>query len=146
MEEGSSFVVRDQRSYLSEEAGQEKKAAPSESSEKPGSQAGKTNSPQTGDSSYDKQAEQAAKKDQIHFSSFILSLGTSALIHLGEERDPATGQKTVAIANAKQVIDLISLLKDKTAGNLSEEEDHLITQLLFTLRMKFIELEKKRSS
>lgn len=93
----------------------------------------------------------AAKTEEAHsqeippvnFSSFILSLGTSALIHIGEEANPATGIKQVDLPNARQVIDLLTLLKKKTKGNLNQEEDHLISQLLYTLRMKVIALEKK---
>ncbi len=79
----------------------------------------------------------------VNFSSFILSLGTSALIHIGEEANPATGLKQVDLPNARQVIDLLTLLKEKTEGNLNQEESHLISQLLYTLRMKCIALEKK---
>ena len=82
----------------------------------------------------------------MNFSSFILSLATSAFIHLGEEADPATGRKSVELPHAKQVIDLISLLQEKTSGNLTQEEENFLTQLLFTLRMKFVEIEKKRAS
>lgn len=79
----------------------------------------------------------------VNFSSFILSLGTSALIHIGEEANPATGRKQVDLPNARQVIDLLTLLKEKTEGNLNQEESNLISQLLYTLRMKFVALEKK---
>ncbi|MFQ5543051.1 MAG: DUF1844 domain-containing protein [Nitrospiria bacterium] len=75
----------------------------------------------------------------IQFSSFILSLATSALIHLGEEKDPATGKKTVQLSEVKQIIDLLTLLEEKTKGNLNKEETTLMTQLLFTLRMKYVE-------
>ena len=80
----------------------------------------------------------------MNFSSFILSLATSALIHLGEEANPATGEKSVQLPMARQVIDLLSLLEEKTKGNLSKEEEALISQVLFTLRIKFVEMEKKR--
>jgi len=79
----------------------------------------------------------------VSFSSFILSLATSALIHIGENANPATGMKQVDLPNARQVIDLLNLLKEKTEGNLDQEEQDLISQLLYTLKMKFIALEKK---
>ncbi|MBN4054213.1 DUF1844 domain-containing protein [Nitrospira defluvii] len=82
----------------------------------------------------------------VDFSSFILSLATSALIHLGEEADPSSGKRSVALPNAKQAIDLITLLKEKTTGNLTKAEENFISQLLYTLRMKFLALEKKRHS
>lgn len=137
MEEGSSFVVRDRRDHSSNKEARQKKASAEGPTETIGKQEETAPPPQT---------ERAGENIQINFSSFILSLGTSALIHLGEETDPSTGRKTIALSHAKEVIDLISLLKEKTAGNLSEEEDHFIAQLLFTLRMKFVEIEKRRSS
>ncbi len=90
-------------------------------------------------------AEQEATQEipPVNFSSFILSLATSALIHIGEQANPATGIKQVDLPNARQVIDLLVLLKEKTAGNLNQEEGNLISQLLYTLRMKIIALEKK---
>ena len=134
MEEKSSFVVRDRRSSLSSEE------APQEILEKKAAQG-----------SFDQEAS-ASKRDKeqpgdalpVNFSSFILSLATSALIHLGEELDPATGEKSIALPNARQVIDLITLLEEKTQGNLTKDEKTLLSQLLFTLRMKFVEAEKKR--
>jgi hypothetical protein len=87
--------------------------------------------------------EDTAKIPAVSFNSFILSLATSALIHIGEEANPATGIKQVDLPNARQVIDLLTLLKQKTVGNLSQEEENLISQLLYTLRMKFIALEKR---
>lgn len=84
-----------------------------------------------------------AEMPPVNFSSFILSLATSALIHIGEQANPATGIKKVDLPNARQVIDLLILLKEKTAGNLNQEEGNLISQLLYTLRMKVIALEKK---
>ncbi|MBI3803802.1 MAG: DUF1844 domain-containing protein [Nitrospirae bacterium] len=80
----------------------------------------------------------------VNFSSFILSLATSALIHLGQEANPATGERSVELPSARQVIDLISLLEEKTKGNLTKEEESLLSQILFTLRMKYVEVEKKR--
>ncbi len=79
----------------------------------------------------------------VDFSSFVLSLATSALIHLGEEVNPGTGQKTIELPNARQVIDLMMMLEEKTQGNLKKEEENLLRQLLYTLRMKYIALQKK---
>lgn len=80
----------------------------------------------------------------VNFSSFVLSLATSALIHLGEESNPATGQKSIQLPMARQVIDLISILEEKTKGNLTPQEASLLSELLYTLRMKYVETEKKR--
>lgn len=138
MEEEKGFHVRDRRSYLSDEAeGKAPGKKPLTEEKKPPSSQAAGPSGKTA-----KQQEEGAFP--VHFSSFILSLATSALIHLGDEANPATGEKSVQLPMARQVIDLLSLLEEKTKGNLSKEEEVLMTQLLFTLRMKFVETEKKR--
>ena len=80
------------------------------------------------------------------FSGFLYSLGTSALIHLGEEAHPALGKAEVNLAQARQLIDLLALLEEKTRGNLTENEKELLTKLLFTLRMKFIEVSQREQT
>lgn len=80
---------------------------------------------------------------EINFSSFIFSLGRSAFIHLGEEPDPMTGQRQVSLPLAKETIDIISLLEEKTKGNLMPEEAQLVKNILYTLRMRFVELASK---
>src|SRR3989304_789519 len=62
---------------------------------------------------------------EINFASFIFSLGRSAFIHLGEEPDPTTGQSQVSIPLAKETIDILSLLEEKTKGNVPPEEAQL---------------------
>ncbi len=81
----------------------------------------------------------------IDFSSFIYSLAHSALIQLGEEADPFTGKKGSNLHQAKETIDLLSVLEEKTKGNLTNDEDALMKNLLFNLRMKYVELAKKSS-
>ncbi len=84
--------------------------------------------------------EEAIRSQEVAFSAFVLSLGTSALVHLGLAEDPATGQKQVNLPMARHVIDILAMLKDKTAGNLEEDEVRLIDNLLFDLRLKFVEV------
>lgn len=79
----------------------------------------------------------------IDFSSFIYSLAHSALIQLGEETDPFTGEKGGNLNQAKETIDLLSVLEEKTKGNLTNDEDALMKNLLFNLRIKYVELAKK---
>ncbi len=137
MEDRSSFVVRDRHVDLSEDTPTDEKSASENASEASANAAASTQK---------KTRVQAHENIPVDFSSFILSLATSALIHLGEEADPSTGRKSIELPNAKQVIDLITLLQQKTAGNLTQEEENFITQLLYTLRMKFVSLEKKHCS
>lgn len=82
----------------------------------------------------------------LDFSTFLLSLGTSALVQLGEAPDPTQGGTPCAdLAGAKQTIDLLGLLQDKTAGNLSDAERHLLKNLLADLRIRFVHAAKTRN-
>jgi hypothetical protein len=76
------------------------------------------------------------------FSTFILSLSHSALMHLGEAPHPETGEIERNLPLARQTIDLIGMLEEKTRGNLSGDEERLVAQILFDLRMRFVELSK----
>jgi hypothetical protein len=75
---------------------------------------------------------------EINFLNFIFSLSTSALIQLGEVEDPFTQQKSKNLPAAKQTIDLIGMLREKTKGNLTSDEDKFTEQVLFDLRMRYV--------
>jgi hypothetical protein len=81
-------------------------------------------------------------EDQLTFSTFMLSLSTSVLVSLGELPDPLTNDKNVNLPLAQQTIGLIEMLLEKTKGNLNGEEDRLIGNMLYDLRMKYIETAK----
>ena len=80
---------------------------------------------------------------KIDFATFVLSLSHSALMHLGEAPHPETNEVTTDLALAKQNIDLLGLLEEKTKGNLSGDEERLLAQVLFDLRMRFVERSKE---
>ena len=76
----------------------------------------------------------------VTFTGFILSLATSAAVHFGDIADPSTGQKQEPnLAGAAEMIELIALLQEKTKGNLSEPEAKLVDDLLYELRMRFVQ-------
>ena len=83
----------------------------------------------------------------VDFSSFALSLGTSALYHLGVVGDPERGEATPEpnLPLARQTIDTLAMLQEKTRGNLDEEETRLLDGLLYELRMRFVEAGKSGS-
>jgi hypothetical protein len=74
----------------------------------------------------------------LTFTSFMMSLSTSALIYLGQVPDPISGKNATDLVGARQTIDLISLLKDKTKGNLTPDEESFIDSILYDLRMLFV--------
>ena len=79
---------------------------------------------------------------EITFSSFLFSLSTSAFVHLGAVPDPATGGAEKNLSLAKQTIDLLGLLREKTRNNLTKEEEDLFDHLLYDLRLRYIKEAK----
>jgi hypothetical protein len=84
-------------------------------------------------------------EDQLTFSTFVLSLSTSVLVSLGELPDPLKNEESLNLPLAKQTISLIEMLTEKTKGNLSDEEGRLISNILYDLRMKYVEKAKKEA-
>ncbi|HWP64624.1 MAG TPA: DUF1844 domain-containing protein [Candidatus Limnocylindria bacterium] len=81
----------------------------------------------------------------VTFSTFVLGLSTQALLHLGEIADPTSGQVNVDLNAAKQTIDILGVLEVKTRGNLDEAERGLVESVLYDLRMKFVEVTRRRA-
>lgn len=79
-----------------------------------------------------------AQLPEVTFSTFVVSLSSSALLHLGVIPDPTTGKHETNFAVAKQTIDLLAMLQDKTKGNLSLDEQGLLKNILYELRMRFV--------
>jgi len=75
---------------------------------------------------------------EINFSTFILSLNASALVNLGAIDDPATGEKNKNLLLGKQTIDILSMIKEKTSGNLTDDEKRLIENILYELRIIYV--------
>lgn len=80
-----------------------------------------------------------ADDGQLSFSAFVLGLASSALIHLGAQENPETGGVTVDLVLARQSIDVLAMLREKTRGNLSADEEHLFNSVLADLRLRFVE-------
>lgn len=76
------------------------------------------------------------------FSTFVISLSTAALLHLGEIPDPQTQTISRNIGLARHTIDMIDMLKQKTTGNLTEAEARLIDNILYDLRMRYVSIAK----
>jgi Domain of unknown function (DUF1844) len=75
----------------------------------------------------------------ITFHSFILSLVTTAAVHFGDMPDPLTGQKREPdLTAASQMIEILGMLGEKTRGNLTDDEQRLLSQVLYELRMRFV--------
>ena len=85
--------------------------------------------------------EAGAGLPAIDFATFVLSLSHSALVHIGDAPDP-DGKRSVNLTLARQTIDLLSLLQDKTRGNLSGPEERILEQALYDLRLRYVEVSR----
>jgi hypothetical protein len=78
----------------------------------------------------------------VDFHTFVLSLGSSALLHLGELEHPEGGATEMDLPLAKHTIDILSMLEEKTKGNLTSAEEKLIQSLLYDLRLRYVNASK----
>src|SRR5512139_1762550 len=122
-EQEKSFIVRDKRYSAKKDEKVESEIKGDEKGEKP----------PTEDTSH-----QEGPLPEIDFINFIFSLSTSALIQLGEIQDPISQTLTKNLPLAKQTIDLIGMLGEKTKGNLAPQEEKVIESLLYDLRMRYV--------
>ena len=85
-----------------------------------------------------------ASEPSVSFAHFILSLGTTAAIHFGDLPDPSTGEVgETNLQAASQMIELIAMLQEKTRGNLEPAESKLLEDLLYDLRMRFVQAQQQ---
>ena len=137
-QEGKGFTVKDRRRFAPE-TGEAREDVPTTESAKVESSAAQAGT----DEPHTKQSEQEPLPE-INFSTFVISLSTQALMHLGEIANPLTGKVEPDVAVAKQMIDIVGMLREKTRGNLNASEDRLMEDVLFDLRMKYVEAVKKK--
>jgi hypothetical protein len=91
------------------------------------------------------QAAPADGTSSITFVGFVLSLAHTAAVHFGDVADPVTGATGGANpAAAQQMIEILALLEEKTRGNLTAEERRLVEQVLFELRLRYVEVQGGR--
>jgi hypothetical protein len=83
-------------------------------------------------------------RQAIDFYTFLLSIGSSVLVHLGDAPHPETGQPAERnLALAQQSIEILAMLEQKTKGNLAPEEAKLLDQLLLDLKLRYVEASKR---
>ncbi|MBW1853964.1 MAG: DUF1844 domain-containing protein [Thermodesulfobacteriota bacterium] len=129
-EEEKGFVIRDKRSFTSEgEVKPETEVTEKEKKGEEKEEAEKNETPK----------KEEIPLPEINFSSFVLSLSSSALLHFGQIPDPLTKKKERNLPLAKQTIDILGILQEKTKGNLTKDEEQLIENLLHDLRLKYVE-------
>lgn len=106
-------------------------------------EAGETDSRKNNPAPEKGEADENYQFPQVTFSTFIFSLATSVLINLGEMPDPHTRQTHSNLPMAKHTIDTLKMLQEKSKGNLDAEEENLLVNMLYELRMKYVAAVKK---
>lgn len=134
-DEAEGFVVRDRRLRSEERAAEggspQAHAAPSAAARQPQPPP----APPAGEMVHEQ--EQVLP---VTLSSFVFSLGTSALMLMGEQLDPRQVPVPVNLVQAKEIIDILSMLEGKTRGNLTSDEQAVLEDMLYALRMKYVDL------
>jgi len=143
-EEEKGFVVKDRRIFTDEDkevkAEDERTEADLSTDEEtqPQPTTEKTREPEAPEPSKTDASEEQPQFPAINFPTFVVSLNASTLLHLGAIEDPTSGQKTKNLPMAKQTIDILSMLEEKTAGNLNNEEKNLLKNILYDLRLMYV--------
>ena len=132
-EEEKGFVIRDRRSFDKEGGLKEEKTQ-------------ETEKPPESDKKQETKKEETQRPPlpEVNFNSLIFSLSSSAFYNLGEIADPQTGEKHKDLPLAKHSIDIIAMLKDKTKGNLNEEEQKFLDNILADLRLRYVKAIKNQ--
>jgi hypothetical protein len=125
--EEKGFVIKDKRIFSQEdEEKQEDVKEPSKEEIK------------AKEAASEKSKEAEDQLPEINFPTFIISLNASALVNLGAIEDPASGKKVKNLLLAKQTIDILSMLEEKTRGNLTEDEEKILKNILYDLRIIYV--------
>ncbi|MGA2525000.1 MAG: DUF1844 domain-containing protein [Smithellaceae bacterium] len=125
---GPGFVVKDKRLFAeSDEPRREEEVKASAAEEAPKPQ----EVPET-------PTNQEADYPPVNFTNFVFSLSTSALFHFGDLAESEDGKTQKNLPAAKQTIDILDMLNEKTKGNLDENENKLIQSVLYELKMRYV--------
>ena len=132
MPEKKDFIIKDKRMFAEGDQDQETKEEATKPSEE---EVEESKSEEAIGPEEDKTDYQLPK---INFATFIFSLNSSVLVQLGLIDDPATGKKTRNLPLAKQTIDILGMLEEKTRGNLTKDEETMLKNILYDLRMIYV--------
>lgn len=140
MPEKKDFIIKDKRIFAEEDNEKKEKDEKAEPSKE-----------EVRDQAPEEEAvREAAEKEgdekdyplpEINFATFIFSLNSSALLQLGIIEDPASGKTTKNLPLAKQTIDILGMIEEKTRGNLTADEANMLKNILYDLRMMYVKMK-----
>jgi hypothetical protein len=143
-DEKKDFEVKDHRIFSQDgqETGptdQESPASsPTDKEQAAAAKNGEVREPEAPETSQADKSDEPPPLPEINFATFVVSLNASALLHLGAIEDPTTGKTEKNLPMAKQTIDILSMLEEKTAGNLPKDEENLLKNILYDLRIIYV--------
>jgi len=131
-EDKKDFVIKDRRIFADEGKDKEEEIKDEKSSEKEDEvKESKTAEPES-------ERIKESQLPEMNFPTFIMSMNASALVHLGVIEDPASGKKESNLLLAKQTIDILTMIEEKTRGNLSEDEEKMLKSILYDLKIIYV--------
>jgi len=131
-EDKKDFIVKDKRIF-SDESRDTKDKIEEEKSASEGSEEKKGQSAPFKDKKIDE-----SRLPEMNFPTFIMSMNASALVHLGIIEDPASGKKEKQLPLAKQTIDILTMIEEKTRGNLTDDEAKMLKSILYDLKIIYV--------
>lgn len=134
---GKDFVVKDRRKFTESGEPREMEKAPETKTENGTEPDEKVDAAEQG------RLQDEPSMQEMTFSSLVLSLSTSVMYHFGDFPDPVTKKAEKNLTAAKQTIDILGMLKEKTKGNLDADEQSILDSILFELRMRFVKEKDK---
>ncbi len=131
-EQTKDFVIKDKRLFAEKDEDQKEQEERKEPSKE------EVDEQKSRETSESVETEAEAQLPEINFATFIFSLNSSVFVHLGLIEDPGTGKKDKNLSLAKQTIDILGMLEEKTSGNLSKEEEDMLKNILYDLRILYV--------
>jgi hypothetical protein len=132
MPDKKDFIIKDKRMFAEEDKDQETKEEAAEPSKE------KVEENKSEEAAAPEEDTTDYQLPKINFATFIFSLNSSVLVQLGLIEDPATGKKAKNLPLAKQTIDILGMLEEKTQGNLTKDEETMLKNILYDLRMIYV--------
>lgn len=132
MTDKKDFVIKDKRIFAEGDDDQKVKEEKTEPSKE------EAKAEESKETAAHEETTENFQLPEINFATFIFSLNSSVLVHLGVIEDPATGKKVKNLPLAKQTIDILGMLEEKTRGNLTDDEAKMLKNILYDLRMIYV--------
>ena len=138
MPEKKDFIIKDKRMFSEESQDNQEEEIAEKEEEMAESSETEAEAEESEDATASAEDAESFQLPEINFATFIFSLNSSVLVHLGIIDDPASGKKVKNLILAKQTIDILGMLEEKTRGNLTKDEKSMLKHILYDLRIIYV--------